>query len=145
MNSSTSIIGARLTFDQRDNIDPGFTGINIIPNELVLYVIIPQLKEKDFSHMAQVCHRFNGLIEQYRKRLYVKEDFETLINKVICGTADIVSIRWLARRHPERKCSPEIFDWVSEYGHTEIVKLLLEANSPYWDCYSSGTPDGFRK
>ncbi len=115
----------------RTYIDPGFTGINIIPSGPMLY-IISQLKNIDLCRVAQVSRRFNKLTEQYREQLYSSEDFDTILGKVVGGTADIVGTRfpiwWLARHHPERKCSPRILDWASAMGHTKVVKLLLEAD-----------------
>ncbi len=102
----------------------GFTGINIIPDGPLLY-IFSQLTEKDLSHVAQISRRFNRLIDQHRDHLYAKEDFDSLTNKW-----DIIGIRWLIRCYPERKCSPEVLNWASNNGYTEIVRLLLEAKKP---------------
>ena len=110
----------------RTYIDPDFTGINIIPNGPMLY-IISQLKSRDLCNVAQVSHRFNKLTDQYRGYLYSKEDFDTLLKDII-GTRS--EIWWLARCHPERKCSPVVLDWASRNGNTEIVRLLLAANKP---------------
>ena len=112
--------------------DPGFTGINIIPDGPTLY-ILSQLKEKDLSNIAQVSRRFNRLTEQHREVRYIKKDFDTLTSKVIFGTDDFVGIRWLARRHPERRCSSKTFNWASSSGYTEIIKLLLAADKPCTD------------
>ena len=112
----------------RTYIDPGFTGINIIPNGPMLY-IISQLKGKDLFHVAQVSRRFNMLTERHREFLYSSEDFDTLMDKrIICGTRS--EICWMARCHPERRCSSKVFDWSSAMGHTEIVRLLIAENKP---------------
>ncbi len=115
--------------------------IYIIPNGPMLY-IISQLKENDLSHIAQVSRRFNILIEQHRELRYAGENFNTLLNISayppaffrcyhLPGTAaDISGILWLARHHPERKCSLDVLNWASKNGHTEIVRLLLKANKP---------------
>ncbi len=154
MSPSTPMIGTRLTFGQRElrrpslrddveqleelvlfdssrvdpkgrtYIDPDFTGINIIPNGPMLY-IISQLKSRDLCNVAQVSHRFNTLTDQYREHYYSEEDFETLKIR-----RDIVGILWLAKHHPKRKCSYQVLDWASANGHAEIVKLLLVANKP---------------
>ena len=142
MNSPT--IDTRLTFGQRElrvfdssrvdpkgrtYIDPGFTGINIIPSGPMLY-IISQLTEKDLSNVTQVSHRFNRLTERHRKYLYAGEDFGTLLIKIISSATDIGGIRWLTKYHPGRKCPSRVLDWASANGHLEIVRLLLEAQKP---------------
>ncbi len=160
MTSPTPTIGTRLTKDQRElrrpslrddveqleelvlfdssrvdpkgqtYIDPGSTGINIIPNGPILY-IISQLKGIDHCNIAQISRRFNTLIEQHRERLYIEEDFDTLMNRGIDDTVYTGSeIWWMARHHPERKCSPQVLNFASENGYTKIVKLLLKANKP---------------
>ena len=101
--------------------------IDVIPSEIVLYIIL-QLEINDLSHIAQVSRKFNKLIEKHRKCFYRKENFDTLMIK-----GDVPGIRWLARRHPERKCPPKIFDWVSKNGYIDIIKLLLESNKPCTD------------
>ncbi len=53
---------------------------------------------------------------------YFEGNFDTLMIR-----EDIAGIKYLARCHPERKCSPNVLDWASQYGHTEIVRLLLAA------------------
>ena len=108
--------------------------IDVIPDGPMFY-ILSQLKKKDLCRIAQVSRRFNTLTEQYREQLYSSEDFDTLLLRkkiwqVKLSTVDIVGIRWLVRRHPERKCSPKVLDWASQYGHTEIVRLLLKVNKP---------------
>ena len=127
-------ISTRLIFDQR--IDPSRTGINIIHNGPILY-IISQLKGNDLCNIAQISRRFNTLIEQYRERLYIKEDFDTLLGKKVehvkLSTGDIFAIKWLARHHPERKCSSKVLNWASENGYTKIVRLLIAENKPCTD------------
>ncbi len=155
MNSPTSTINTRLTFGQRElrrpslrddveqleelvlfgssrvdpkdrtYIDPGFTGINIVPSGPMFH-IISQLNGKDLFHFAQVSHRFNRLTERYREFRYAKEDFDTLMAKN--GTRS--EIWWMARCHPERSCSSKVFDWISANGYTEVVILLLAADKP---------------
>ncbi len=104
--------------------------IDIIPDKIVL-CIISQLEEEDLCNVAQVYRRFNRLTEQHRELRYIDKNFDTLMIEYI-NTADNVGTRskvwWLARRHPERKCSPKVFRWVSAYGYAEVVKLLLKAN-----------------
>lgn len=110
--------------------------IDSIPGEIILH-IISQLKGKDFCRVAQVSHKFNRSIEQYRELRYSKENFDTLLDKIIDGAVDVVDFLWLARRHPERRYSAWVLNWTSEYGPAEVIKLLLEANSPYSDCISN--------
>ena len=51
-----------------------------------------------------------------------REDFETLLD-----TQDIVGTRslvwWLARHHPERKCSSKVLDWASRNGYVSTNDL----------------------
>ncbi len=165
MTFPTPTIGTRLTFGQRElrrpslrddveqleelvlfessrvdpkgrtYIDPGSTGIYIIPDGPLLY-IISHLKGRDLCKMAQVSRKFYRLTEQHREYLYSEEDFGTLMVRSITGIfgSNLVSlIWWLARCHLERKCPSFVFEWASRKGHIEIVKLLLAANSPK-DC-----------
>ena len=126
MTSFIPTIGTRLTFSQRDIIDPSETGINNIPDGPTVY-IISQLEGKDLCNMAQVSRRFNTLTEQHRELYYSSENFDTLMGK---GTINIIGVRWLIRHHPERRCSSRVLNWASLYGHIKVVALLLAANKP---------------
>ena len=65
----------------------------------------------DLANITQVSKKFHVLTNLFREYFYAGEDFDSLQDK-----KDIIGLRWLVKKYPERDYTTDEFDWAAKSG-----------------------------